>query len=329
MNYEEFEIRKPSGRMVYAFIGTNRFHFKTAQLAGPRPILFSAYYIQRHKEVIPWMKKWREWMGQEYIMLVDSGVFTFRSKILSKLENTGRVLNRLSPAEMTDFMKNFEDLNIYKFCEEYIEFLLKTDGMGLWDYCIELDMDEMLGVDVADDLYRMISGAVGKNRVIRVWHSASRDWANWERWCDDSEIEYLAVEGADQHRRNVHFYQKMVDRAAGKKVHLLATTMERFQRRVNSFSVDSSSFLQGGRQATISVPKLANVSFADKIKDDHYTRLSKEDLEYVKWYVGYLGFDWEDVVNDWPTRSAVNLKFSDCFIDVPYIPDKITQEVFF
>jgi hypothetical protein len=185
-------------------------------------------------------------------------------------------------------------------------------------------------VDVADDLYRMICEGIGKRRVIRVWHAASRDWENWERWCDDPGIEYLAIEGADQHNRNINFYQKFVNRANGKKVHLLATTIERFQRRVNSFTVDSSTFLQGGRQATITVPHLKNVSFAEQKKPpDHYTRLSLEDLEYVKWYTKYLGFEWEDVVNDWPTRSAVNLKYSDCFIDVDYQLDKVTQERLF
>lgn len=220
-----------------------------------------------------------------------------------------------------------------KFAKDYIDFLVKT--IDYWDYAIDLDVDEFLGIEKADEFYQQLTDRIDSNKLIRVWHS-TRGIETYFRWCEDKTIPYIAIEGADQYNRNINFYAELVDYANqhNTKTHILATTIDRFQKQVNSFTVDSSTFLQGGRNATIVVPGLGSVAMGQKESiehknnltgeieqipvKNHYVWMSRHDKKIVEDWINHIGLDFQNIRDDWTWRCVANLFYSDAYTDFPY-----------
>ncbi|MBU2072755.1 MAG: hypothetical protein KKA68_21180 [Gammaproteobacteria bacterium] len=318
-----------NGRIFYAFSPGKGMLEQVAEPAGPRPILVSAYYLQKKKKDGDILEGWYEY-AKPYPLLLDSGVFTFRDKLgfgfkqglhfhLMTDDDKGVVLGRglTNQTEMDDFV------------DSYILYLKKNKG--LYDYVVEMDVDEFMGVEVADIYYKKLCEAIPNEQIIRVWHS-TRTFENWIEWCETPSISYLAIEGSSQHGRDPQFYRKFIDyaRQHGKKTHVFALTAPTFLTRVDVDTVDSSSFAVGGRYALVYTP-IGCVSFAKqttKNNKKNYYHLTDDDRVAVDSWITSKGFTIEDIQDSWQSRNILNLFYFDDFVDVPYVAQMQSYDIF-
>lgn len=328
------------GRVVYAFVPA---HFETiAKPSGPRPVLLSYYYL-RNKENngLKELEKWRKY-SQPWTLIIDSGVYTLRAKLRLGISATsGRV---------KDFTKqDFEyvyNMTLQKkdkidhHVRDYAQFL--KDAEGFYDIAVEMDMDDWMGVQYSDIYYQWLCEKVSSTKIMRVWHQSGRNWDDWVRWCKDPTQPYLCIEGGTILGRNIDLYNKFIFEAHNydKKVHILALTIPQILRDTPVNTTDSSTWVNGGRYATVKVPTLGEVCFSTETdlskvtasSARHYTTLSKESLNYCLEYFKTIGFTMEETLatgsQGFINRSIMTLYYYDEYVDLPYIPKTIHESIF-
>lgn len=305
-------------RVIFAFNPDLRFLRTIAEPEGDMDILISFHYLQGKKQdkmVRGWgefTKKYNRWL------YIDSGVFSIRKQY--------GVLDYGRWKDLTPDMKDHVRLNsdqqqeVIEFTDRYIDFL-KTN-YDYYDWAFEMDCDEFTSIDFANSLYNRMKEVIGPHKIIRVWHS-SRSFDDWVKWCKDPEMEYLGIEGLTVHSRNADFYNKFIDLAHkhGKKVHVLAITTKEFLRDTSVDSVDSSTWVNGGRFASMIIPEVGHVIFSeqtDLTKDTsavrmHYSLLNDYDMQKALDWFKECGFTLEDVLKD--KTEGANIR---CRINIQY-----------
>ena len=150
-------------------------------------------------------------------IMVDSGAYSFQESTAQK-----RV--------------NFEE-----YLVEYIEFL--QHNKDYYESCVELDIDKIVGVEQVKK-YRTIMENAGLNPMV-VWHPP-RGFEAWKEHCRDYErIGFNTINDI----RNMRQMRKMME-VADKydvKVHGFGTTKTAYMENFDFYSVDSTSWLAGGR----------------------------------------------------------------------------------
>lgn len=305
-----------AGRITYAFNAKNRDHFEEVAVpSGKRPILLSAFYLNNDPKLL---EKWRKY-SYPHKLILDSGIYTYKSKLGYDVK--GLIYHQLTAEEQIWFIRDAQEKvgdDIEAFAREYRDFLKASDG--LFDAAVDLDVDEFLGVPQADKFYRMLCEGVPSDKVIRVWHT-TRSFDDWIMWCEDPDISYLAIEGGRQHKRDPITYRRFVNYAVenGKNTHVLALTTAEFLRKVPVTTVDSSSFLQGGRHAQVWVPRLGVISFGRKVSNKrHFSRLTTMQQEHTEQWAKRVGMTIKDFSESWTNRCVANLHYFDEYVDVPY-----------
>lgn len=329
------------GRVVYAFVPG---HYENIAVpSGPRPVLLSYHYLKNTKAgALKELEKWRKY-NQPWLMMIDSGVYTLRQKLgVSSTAAGSGVLREFTKEDWKRTKsKALEKKDmIDKYVREYIVFLKEAEG--LFDVAIEMDLDYELGIKYADEYYQQIVEKIDSKKILRVWHHHERTFEDWENWVNDPAQAYLCVEGGTVLGRNEILYNRFVNLAKekGKKVHILALTIPGFLRNVNVDTADSSTYVNGGRFATVKVPTLGEVCFStvtDLSKQTastnrHYKTLSSQDLEFCIEYFKSIGFTLNDALatgnEGFWKRTLMTIAYYDDYVDIPYI-EKSSHEVMF
>lgn len=330
---------KPLGRVVYAFNPSNHFLEGIAIPSGPRSVLLSYWYLKSDKDGKQ-LKRWWDYVTRDYTLFVDSGVHSFKAK--ATISTTKTAYHALLPVDKDSIelpSEVLEDMDAY--VDKFLNYA--EAHYDHFDWVFEMDCDEFTSIEKADQYYNQMVERIGPDKIIRVWHS-TRTFEDWKRWCEDPTIKYLSIEGGVQHSRNPDFYDKFVRYAHkyGKKVHVLALTTKNFLKQVNIDTTDSSTFINGGRFASVKVPGVGDVIFSqltfaknEEIEDPfdqdtkpsaamrmHYSKLSKEQLANCVAWFEENGYTLEDVLSKATLgahiRSTLNILYFDKVVDKEY-----------
>lgn len=167
------------------------------------------------------------------------------------------------------FMNNFKGkINWQEYIDKYADFIIKNDIK----YFFELDIDSIVGYDKVKELTRYLENKVGR-KCIPVWHR-SRGLEEWKRLT--KEYNYVAIGGIvtkEIKKKEYDVFIPLLEIAKENncKVHGLGFTNLKLLHKYHFYSVDSTSWLSGGRFGQLYVFKNGNlkqISYKDKrIKD--------------------------------------------------------------
>ena len=316
------------GRIVYAFSPSLSMLENVAKRAGPRPILLSYFYL-RKRTGLKALEKWRKF-SKPWTLFIDSGVYTLQTRLGIQATGTS-AFQDYTEEDWADFRKVMlaEKDEIDAYVNDYTQFL--KDAEGLYDVAIEMDVDNLMGVEYSDLYYEQLLNACDSHKLMRVWHASGRDYQSWLEWTKNPNMTWMALEGGTTHNRDPKFYNKMTWPAKknGKKVHILALTIPRILRSVPIDTTDSSTFVNGGRYGTIKIPGMGEIGFStttDLTKKTssssrHYTTLNEEDFNWCLEYFKENGFTFEELTSDklaHYNRIVLTLEYYDKYIDLPF-----------
>lgn len=315
----------PAGRIIFA-LSFNKSRLEATYFPSPIDnVLISYFYIHRPTskakgvslDLVERIRK------HSKLVFIDSGIFSLKVKHLKVTVATKTValpadyVHKLI-TEARKKMPMFVD-----FAKAYVAWLSRHDD--LYDWAFDLDVDEFLGLEVAEKFYAYLRNRVKNPRkIIRVWHGYTRTYEDWVKWCESGEYDYLAIEGG-QHNKNYDFYRRMIKKAHEHniKVHILAATDLDFLKNVPCDTGDSSSWMSGSRYGYIYTPH-GRVSFGEK----HTPSMPHWDLmtahkraEVTKWLKSHgLETDGEILKTSWEAREMANIAY---FLenDKPYQAD--------
>lgn len=220
------------------------------KLANSPFLLESFYYIKEWQ--IPLIKK-------AELFLLDSGAFTF----------------------MNNAKKN--DINWKEYIDSYIDFINKYNIK----YFFELDIDVVVGYENVLKIREYIESKT-KKKCIPVWHK-SRGKEEFLKMCE--EYDYVAIGGivtkeikSSEYKVFSWFINEAHKRGA--KIHGLGFTNLKNLKKYNFDSVDSTSWLSGGRFGTIYQFKnntLESIGFSDKRVADYKKAHAHNLEEWIKY----------------------------------------------
>lgn len=159
-----------------------------------------------------------------YKLLVDSGAFTY-------MANTKKTID-------------FDE-----YTRRYAEFLCRHDAQ----YYFEMDIDSVVGLAKVEKFRQLLEDRTRK-KSIPVWH-LSRGMNYFRQMCED--YDYIAVGGIALNNKEAREVRKALPmllnyaNSKGVKVHGLGYTPTSPELLKGLYSADSSSWLSGGRFATI------------------------------------------------------------------------------
>jgi len=328
-------------RVYYSFNPSPSMLENLAKPSGPRPTLVSAFYLIGEKgdkvtEGLKTLEQWRKY-SQPYDLMIDSGVYTIRAKMGFGIHEGAQLKNLTEEGKQSLIAQgNAQRKKLDEYVKKYCEFLKLADGM--YDSAVEMDVDHFLGADVADEYYDWMVNAVDPKLVMRVFHQSYRTWEDWVEWMKNPETAFHCMEGGIMHRRDPQFYRHYINTAHkyGKRIHVLALTVPDFMKKVPADTVDSSTFVNGGRYGSIKVPGVGEVTFSSKTDltknsaatHKHYTNIPKHHLEMCKAWFKLHGYTMEQVLEDHYVRSILNIFYHDVVVDVPYQPQSKSLNVF-
>lgn len=131
-----------------------------------------------------------------------------------------------------------------QYLNDYINFINKYDIK----YFFELDIDSVVGYEKVKEMRTVLEKGTGK-KCIPVWHKA-RGLEEWQRMT--KEYDYVAIGGIvtkEIRPKEYKYFSPLLNIAKenGCKVHGLGFTNLKALRRYRFYSVDSTSWLSGGR----------------------------------------------------------------------------------
>lgn len=198
-------------------------------------LLKSKYILESFYSI----KEWQiEYIRKCEMFLLDSGAFTF--------------------------MSNKKQIDWNSYVENYIKFINKYDIKNFF----ELDVDNILGYAKVKEIRKRIENETGK-KVIPVWHR-SRGKSEFIKMCE--EYDYVAIGGIVSKEIVPAEYKYFpwfikTAHAHGAKIHGLGFTSTPNLKSLKFDSVDSTTWLNGGRYGNIC--RLQN----NTIVQDHYKNM--------------------------------------------------------
>ena len=178
------------------------------------------YELEKKKKTLDRIKNkvWKDF-------ILDSGAFTF-------MNNT----------------KKGQNVDFDAYVERYIEFINKYDV----DKFFELDIDVIVGLEKVEQIRKRLEEGTGK-KSIPVWHK-SRGKDYFIKMCQ--EYDYIAIGGivtGEIKKVEYPYFKWFIDTAHsyGCKIHGLGFTNLKGMELYKFDSVDSTSWLSGGRFGTL------------------------------------------------------------------------------
>lgn len=325
----------PAGRIVFATTPSKHYinmFEEIIKLTGRKlsNVLVSMFYLRGDKGPEK-LQRVRNLCDRFF---VDSGVFSFRSQFLKEMGISIRVAYWKLPMEEKERLwamgKKYRS-EFDAFAEEYARFLDRhKDSI---DVAIDLDVEQFLGLDVAEQYYQQLQESLDSSKIMRVWHGYGRDIKDWEAWCSSGAYKWLALEGPDQHNREVDFYRKFIRIAHkyGVNVHVLAVTTLSFLNLVATDTCDSSTYTVGGRWARLIMPDGRDVLVGTSYKKyygNHYDNLPKDWKDYADSVFDYFGFSVEELQESHYLRCMFNVLVFLMYYDKPAVEAPVSIELF-
>lgn len=284
------------------------WELETTLRIKPKKVLMSYFYLSKMKphkleELFSTLR------GLGIMTLIDSGVFSLKIKYGKGMFAISSPHERLTQHEKDVIIQTYtEKIGIFeKFKNDYIEFL-KVWGDKL-DFAVDMDVDQFLGLSVAEKWYRDIITVFPTSRLLRVWHAAERDFGDWKKWCESGLYTYLAIEGGGSHGLKPDFYHPFIDTAHqyGIKVHILGMTSIDFLNKVNCDTGDSTTYQCGARFGQIHTPwgfvYLSEVG-KEKSGKQNYFILSEEEQKRIREFITDHGFSFESFLESNHTKKS-------------------------
>lgn len=227
---------------------------------------------------------WKELEEIRYVLLSFYALRTGSSKTKERVRRINKENFLLDSGAFT-FMANYkkgqkkQGVNITQFVKEYIEFINEYDIK----YFFEMDIDMICGYEKVLEMRKQIEQGTGK-RCIPVFHK-SRGLAEWRKMCQ--EYDYVAIGTMSDYKGREDILKSLVRIAAeyGTKVHGLGFTNFNHLDQIHFYSVDSTSWLSGGRFGAFHKfdgKKIVSRSFKDK-RAKNYKEIDHYNLkEWMK-----------------------------------------------
>lgn len=142
-----------------------------------------------------------------------------------------------------------------KYVNNYIEFIIHTKKKLFF----ELDIDAVVGIKKVEYFRKKIEDKVGI-QPIPVWH-ATRGWEYFEMMCESFPYVAIGTTAATKQgvliRNNPMVLKKFIDTAHKNKakIHGLGFTYMKYIEQLNFDSIDSTSWLSGGRYGVVFIFK--------------------------------------------------------------------------
>jgi len=159
-------------------------------------------------------------------VMVDSGAFSFMSGTETRIGKR----------------------DIQKFVEGYGKWL--KDNKGYYDFFEEMDLDFIVGLNVVEEYRKFLEKCAGK-KCIPVWH-INRGLDYWKKMVKD--YDYVAIGGlvTGEITEMEKYAPFLIDIAHNNdcKVHGLGYTKTRLLKYIPWDSVDSSTWIFGGKRGT-------------------------------------------------------------------------------
>lgn len=199
-------------------------------LAGPSALKYLAedynntdYLLESFYYISDWLLPI---IKNKKLFLLDSGAFTF----------------------MNNVKKKNKKVDFNEYLDKYIKFINDNDIK----YFFELDIDSIVGIEEVEKLRNRLEIETGK-KCIPVWHK-SRGKDYFVKMC--KEYNYVAIGGIvtkEIKPEDYKYFKWFIDTAHsyGCKIHGLGFTNLTLLKYYNFDSVDSTSWLSGGRFATM------------------------------------------------------------------------------
>lgn len=232
------------------------------------------------------------WAPRTYL---DSGVFTFMRR--------AGVVGYSSPS--TRIAGTWEEFKV--MAASYADYLKREKSA--WDHIIELDVDEIFGVERADMFRRNLHDLLG-DRLLPVWH-AQRGEEGWDEMIKTFPYVAMSISraaGGRNTRRNHTMIRQMVERAhaRGVQVHLLGgSTMDYFED-YHVDTMDASSWSAGVRWGELKINR--GKVLLPKFETRTRRTLVHSHLAQLRDLVGQWGFTLEQVRTDYMVRIEVGIR---------------------
>lgn len=303
----------PAGRVVFALTPAKVFidmFTQIMEITGRKlpALLVSMHYLQGEGGGVK-LQILRDLC--EHLM-VDSGVFSLRSQVFKDQDISIRIAHwKLDPAaqaRLIEICKEKEEM-FDSFAQDYAVFLERNASSI--DVAIDLDVEQMLGMDKAEEYYILLKQHIEQYKLMRVWHAFLRTWQDWVDWCESGEHAWLAMEGPDQHNRDPSLYSRFIVKAheCNVKVHILATTTLKFLSQVPMDTCDSSTYTVGGRWARLIIPNGDSILVGENYKQEygnHYRNLAKAEQARILEIFEYFGFTLDELSESHMARCLFN-----------------------
>ena len=218
-------------------------------------------------------KKTKGFLKKFKNVMVDSGAFSFMSGTETKIRKK----------------------DIQKFVEGYGKWL--KDNKGYYDYFEEMDLDFLFPMDVIEGWRKFLEECAGK-KCIPVWH-INRGLDYWGQMVKD--YDYVAVGGLvtgeiTEMEKYAHF---LIDIAHKNncEVHGLGYTKTRLLKFIPWDSVDSSTWIFGGKRGTFFLfnkGKITTLKLGtfDKSSDIDYIKFAEINAQSWCAYARYIENYW-------------------------------------
>jgi len=325
-----------TGRVIFALSLSRARLAATVLKSDIRNILVSYHFVYSQAKTYTGSRSMNRLMydlaNRSDCVFIDSGVFTIRNKLTgsSVAQGDAAVLAAGAKNRSRIIREHWSEIKAY--VESYGRWLRQHPD--LWDWAFDMDVDQFLGVPIADQFYAYLSDQLDESkRIIRIWHS-TRSWDDWKKWCESGQYAYLAVGGGQAFGYDPHFYRRFVEVAHknGVKMHVLAATDPKFMQQVDFDTGDSSSWTAGSRYGYIFTP-FGEVTFATNkftAKKQYWGTMPDEMRHKVETWLKSKGLpsDLRVYQKKWQWRELANIA---CFLeqDRPYEDKEHFRQVTF
>jgi len=202
-------------------------HYKVLYDCKVKNVLGS-YFIYKNKNITEVKSQFKKLKDSGATILIDSGAHTFFSE-----EGIGHGVAVMKQSK--------SNLNYDGYVKEYINWIIEVKDYV--DYFVELDIGELVDYKKVVEWRKQLieTGAT----IIPVWHNKGipNKEKEWEKMC--KEFDYVGIEGSLPD--GTYISKLNVAKKYGTKVHGFAMTKEKQMLKIPFYSVDSTSWLSGGR----------------------------------------------------------------------------------
>lgn len=216
----------------------------------------ASWYLMKDDKRMQEIMVKREFGNWDPITFLDCGVFSYMRK-------AGVTHQRRLATDRQDSVDDWK--TFLEYAATYIAYLREhTDD---WDWVIELDVDEVYGVDAADAFRRQLRNVAG-DKLLPVWHG-QRGVSGWEYLV--KEFPFVCIgqskkaTGPRYSTQTTRLFRDMIDYAHehGTRVHVLGDASYNGFLSYGHDSGDASSWI-GDRWGSVKLPKGGMISISTK-----------------------------------------------------------------